>query len=99
VVGVFDSLNKLCAVLFFIGSHQKIQLQFFSLNKSALINKALYLVIDSFLKKHAEKNIVLGFTGDTNVINFCDLGGKKSEYSKLIYNKLPFFSSLFLKTG
>ena len=96
VIGVYNTGNKLCAVLFFIGSHQKITLLFFAQNKSALINKALYLVIDSFIKKHAEKNIILNYTGTIFNINFCDFGGLRSEYFKLKYNRLPFYSSLFL---
>ncbi len=93
IMGAYDVSNNLMATVFFLGSHQKISACLCIQSPQEHSTAALYLLYDHFIKKHAEKNIVLSFETTSLVKEknnlYLDLGAFVSDCMVVKKNKLP----------
>lgn len=91
---VHGSDDSILAATLFVFSHQRAYYLFASSNLEGKNKRAMFLLIDEFIKNHSEQNIVLDFEGSmiTGLARFYDgFGATTTNYSNLIYNKLPFY--------
>ena len=65
VLGAYEN-NKLCAGASFIESNNKVIFLFSATNKQAFENGAMSLLINTFIKEHAQSNLTLDFEGSNN---------------------------------
>ncbi len=92
--GAYTTQNELCAGAIFAIDEQRAIFLFSATN---LISKNLFampLLIDTFIRNNAEKNIVLDFEGsnDENLARFYkSFGSKTVNYNTIFINKLPFY--------
>ena len=63
IYGAFTKNNELCAVALFATAHNKSIYLVGTSSKSGIKNKAMFLLIDDFIKKNSEHNITLDFEG------------------------------------
>lgn len=64
--GVLDSNNKLCAGAFFPFDEGKCYFLFSGRNAESNTNKAMFFLIDQFIRHHAGQNKILDFNGSNN---------------------------------
>lgn len=86
--------NTLCGAAFFIFSHEKATLLFLSLNKISIKEYALEVIIDEFIKLHAEQNLTLRFEFATRKKFgpiYTGFGGRRNKFVNILQNKLPGF--------
>ena len=93
--------GKLCAGVVFVSWHQHHILLFSAVNTQARHNGAMSLLVDSFIKEHAESDGILDFEGsnDANLARFYrSFGSAENFYDSLRINHLPFIvkAGLFL---
>jgi len=91
IVGAYDVYNNLTAAVLFFNSYQKIYLTFYAQSKDSLGNKALYAIVDHYIKKNAEKNLTLTFETDSkkSPLSASGFGAMKSFSPVLKYNRIP----------
>ena len=65
VLGAYEN-NNLCAGASFIESNNKVIFLFSATNKQAFENGAMSLLIDTFIREHAQSNLTLDFEGSNN---------------------------------
>ena len=98
--GVYNSDNQLCAAAFFIKSHNKVIYLVSASSEEGKQKRAMFLLIDTFIKKNSQKNLTLDFEG-SNIESiarfFKGFGAKPCFYQSVKKNKLPFFIKLFKK--
>ena len=93
-MGVYTQHNELCAAAVFFISGQRAVFLFSATNQTAKETFAMPLLIDNFIRKNAESNMILDFEGsnDVNLARFYkSFGSKTATYDTLLINKLPFF--------
>ncbi len=93
-MGVYTQHNELCAAAVFFISGQRAVFLFSATNQTAKETFAMPLLIDNFIRKNAESNMILDFEGsnDANLARFYkSFGSKTVTYDTLLINKLPFF--------
>jgi lipid II:glycine glycyltransferase (peptidoglycan interpeptide bridge formation enzyme) len=61
IYGAYSRENELVSAAFFIWSHQKVSMLYLARSDSGKKLKAAYLLLDSFIKMHSEKNLTLSF--------------------------------------
>ncbi|MCK5822554.1 MAG: hypothetical protein KAG95_01020 [Bacteroidales bacterium] len=98
--GVYNSDNQLCATAFFIKSHNKVIYLVSASSEEGKQKRAMFLLIDTFIKKNSQKNLTLDFEG-SNIESiarfFKGFGAKPCFYQSVKKNKLPFFVKFFKK--
>ena len=98
--GVYNSENKLCAAAFFIKSHNKVIYLVSVSSEEGKQKRAMFFLIDSFIKKNSQKNLTLDFEG-SNIESiarfFKGFGANPCYYQFVKKNNLPWFVKLFKK--
>jgi hypothetical protein len=88
ITGAYDNENKLCAAALFISSHNKTFMVFMAQNKLTGKNFVLEYLIDSYIRKHSEKNITLClYNYGKNNVNYDCFGALRCTYPALMINK------------
>ncbi|MCD4792217.1 MAG: hypothetical protein K8R54_03220 [Bacteroidales bacterium] len=99
IYGAFNSKNRLAAAVLFISSHYKTYIIYAVQTKEAKKKKAIFGLIDYYIKTHSEKALTLDFSGLTFVTDdfFKGLGSK--EYPQYLMKKKKVFplSNIFNK--
>ena len=98
IYGVFSKEKYLIAAAFFITSHNKTIFLFSASNEKGKVNRAMFLLIDQFIKDNSEKHLTLDFEG-SNIAGlarfYSSFGAKACEYTSLKINNLPWYFKLF----
>ena len=100
ISGVYDEHNDLCAAAFFITSHSKTIFLLAVSNKNGKDKRAMFILIDDFIRKNADKKITLDFEGSNipGVARFYSgFGASSCDYLSIRRNRLPFFLRLLKK--
>jgi len=90
VLGAYEN-NKLCAGASFIESNNKVIFLFSATNKQAFENGAMSLLIDTFIREHAQSNLSLDFEGSNNpdlARFYKSFGAKEKKYFQYYKNTL-----------
>ena len=96
LVGTKTPGGKWCAGAIFLKSNHEYIFFFSAANDEARASGAMSLLIDSFIKHHANENRSLDFEGsmDKNLARFYkSFGSKEIVYLQVRKNKLPFYVS------
>jgi hypothetical protein len=91
VVGAYNETNDLCAGAFFVYSNKKVIFYFSATDEMAKASGAMPLLIDHFIRKHANAHITLDFEGsnDPNLARFYkSFGANEVTYPHYKINKL-----------
>ena len=67
IYGAFNNKNRLFAAVLFISSHYKTYIVYAVQTKDAQKKKAIYGLIDHYIKTHSEKALTLDFSGLNNM--------------------------------
>jgi hypothetical protein len=97
IYGAYDDKNKLCAAGFFVYSNNKACFILSVANNLAKEHRAMFLLIDEFIKDFSGQNIVLDFEGSNipGIARFYKgFGANPFNYPTIKANKLPFPVSL-----
>lgn len=70
IYGAFNAKNRLIAAALFISSHYKTNIVYVVQSREAKRDKAIYGLIDHYIKMHSEKALTLDFFG----LNFLNVG-------------------------
>ena len=95
--GAFNKQNVLCAGVFFVVSNKKVIFLFSATNQEAKETGAMSLLIDSFIRENAQRELTLDFEGsnDPNLARFYkSFGSKECTYLQVIWNEFPSFVKL-----
>jgi hypothetical protein len=96
--GVLDANGSLCAAVFFPYLHGKYYFLFSGRNSVSNQNRAMFLLLDTFIQQHAEKSCTLIFNGSDNlqIAKFYHgFGAKEQSFFQLQITRL----NPFLKLG
>jgi lipid II:glycine glycyltransferase (peptidoglycan interpeptide bridge formation enzyme) len=99
-VGAYSETNDLCAGAFFVYSNKKVIFYFSATDETAKANGAMPLLIDHFIRKHANAHITLDFEGsnDPGLARFYkSFGANEVTYPHYKINKLNPLFKLGLK--
>lgn len=100
MTAVYDEHNELCAAAFFLFSHQKAMYMFAASTANGKELRAMFLLVDSFIKKYSEKNLILDFEG-SNIEGLArfygGFGAVPCLYPNILRNRLPWILKLFKK--
>jgi len=91
---VYDERNELIASTFFIFSHQKAYYLFAASTPIGKEKRAMFYLIDQFIKRYAEKNVILDFEGSMipGLARYYEsFGAVAGKYQQIILNRLPFY--------
>ncbi len=94
IYSVHSSNQSLLSTVAFLYSHRKAYFLFAASNSEGKQRRAMFFLIDEFLKKHAEQNLVLDFEGSMipGLARFYSgFGALPTNYCSLTYNQLPFY--------
>ncbi len=92
MLGAYTGNNNLCAAAFFITTNNKSIYLFAASDKEGINNSAMFLLIDSYIRQFAEKNITLDFEG-SNIESlarfYAGFGAQQCNYLNIKINRLP----------
>ncbi|MBE0637208.1 MAG: hypothetical protein IH598_01650 [Bacteroidales bacterium] len=97
VVGAYTETNNLCAGAFFVYSKKKAIFYFSATDETAKATGAMSLLIDHFIRKHANTHTTLDFEGsnDPSLARFYkSFGASEVTYPHIKINRLNPFISL-----
>ena len=93
IMSVHDEENNLLAAVFFIFSHKKAYYLFAASTEEGKEKRAMFLLVDEFIKKYSEKNLTLDFEG-SNIEGlsrfYKGFGATDCQYITIKQNRLPF---------
>lgn len=92
VYGVYDKQNSLCAGAVFLQSNKKMIFLFSGLSAEGRDRRAMFFLIDNFIREHANKHLTLDFNGsnDEALARFYrGFGSNKIHYTRISRNTLP----------
>jgi len=95
--GVYNHEGELISVAFFVVSHFRAIFLLASSNEEGREKSAMFLLLDSFIKTYAERNLTLDFEGsniDGIARFYSGFGAFPSKYYSLKINNLPWFMKL-----
>ncbi|MBI4646940.1 MAG: hypothetical protein HY738_10200 [Bacteroidia bacterium] len=98
--GAYTPENELCAAAFFIQSDNKAIFLFSASNKQGIKNKAMFLLVDEFIKKNCESNLTLDFEGSKieGLARFYSgFGAKPYYFQQIKRNNLPWYLKMFVR--
>ncbi len=98
--GVVNEARKLIGGVIFLYSHNRIIYSFAAVNDEGKQKRAMFLLLDEFIKENQGKNLVLDFEGsnDPNVAFFYrGFGSVKSVYINVVANNYPQPMRLIIK--
>lgn len=100
IIATYNQKDELVAAAFFIFSHKKAIYLFAASTEEGKEKRAMFLIIDEFIKKYSEKNLILDFEG-SNIEGLArfykGFGATDCEYLTIKQNRLPFPLKLFKK--
>jgi len=91
---VYDEKNQLIAATFFIFSHRKAYYLFAASTPIGKEKRAMFFLIDQFIKRYAEKNVILDFEGSMipGLARYYEsFGAVAGKYQQIVANRLPFY--------
>ncbi|MDD5571918.1 MAG: hypothetical protein PHD97_12280 [Bacteroidales bacterium] len=86
--------NELCAGIFFVESNNKVIFLFSGSGQTARETGAMSFIIDKFIEKNAQRNLILDFAGSNNenlARFYKGFGSKECSYLQIRKNNLPWF--------
>jgi hypothetical protein len=93
IISVHNEKNVLQAAVFFIFSHKKGYYLFAASTEEGKQKRAMFLLVDEFIKKYSEKNLTLDFEG-SNIEGLArfykGFGAIDCQYLTIKQNRLPF---------
>lgn len=92
VYGVYASDNSLCAGAIFLKSHRKAVFIFSGLSAEGRERRAMFLLIDNFIRNNANKHLTLDFDGsnDEALARFYKgFGSARIDFMRISRNTLP----------
>jgi hypothetical protein len=92
IYGAWDSEKNLVASVFFVNSNQKSIYLAASSNQVGIELSAMFLLVDTFIEKNANKNQILDFEGSNipGVARFyAGFGAQAETYCSVHQNRLP----------
>jgi len=96
--GAYTKNNSLCAVAFFVTSHQKSVLLLSVSSETGREKRAMFLLIDRFITEHSEKNLTLDFEGSNieGIARFYEgFGAAPYNYHSIRINNLAWCFKIF----
>lgn len=94
VYGVYTKENTLCAAAVFFESHKKSVFIFSGLSKEGRERRAMFLLIDHFIKENSNKHLTLDFDGsnDEALARFYKgFGSTRIDFLRISRNTLPIY--------
>jgi len=94
VFGVYTDDNVLCAGAVFILSQKKSVFIFSGLSSEGRERRAMFFLVDHFIRKNANKHLTLDFDGSNNeslARFYKGFGSNRIEFLKISRNTLPFY--------
>lgn len=91
---VYDSKKQLLSIAYFIFSHNKIYYLFAANSQLGKEKRAMFFLLDEFIRNYSEKNVILDFEGSTipGLARYYEgFGAVACKYQQLISNRLPYF--------
>ncbi|MFH2141797.1 MAG: hypothetical protein ABIJ97_05210 [Bacteroidota bacterium] len=100
LIGAYTEKNELCSAGFFITTNNKSIFLFGGSTPEGKEKSAMFMIIDNFIRKYSEKNIILDFEG-SNIPGLArfygGFGASPSKYINLTINNLPWYLKLIKK--
>ncbi len=93
IYGVYTEYNELCAGAVFITGNKKSVFIFSGLNQEGRERRAMFLIIDHFIKENSNSHLVLDFDGSNNpdlARFYKGFGSKECSYLRIRRDNLPF---------
>ncbi len=93
ILSVYNAENHLLAAVFFLFSHKKAYYLFAASTEEGKEKRAMFLLIDEFIRKYSEKNMTLDFEGSNieGLARFYQgFGATDCQYTTIKQNRLPF---------
>lgn len=100
ILAAYDEHNTLCAAAFFLTSHNKSIFLISVSNPVGKKNRAMFGIVDFFIRKNAEKNLTLDFEGSNieGVARFYrGFGAQACNYTHYKQNRLPWVLKMLKK--
>ena len=98
IYGTNSIHGELCAGAFFLKSFDSYIFLFSATNEESKENGAMFMIIDQFIRKHADEKIILDFEG-SNIKNLArfykSFGADELNYLRIKKNNLPRLLKLF----
>ncbi|MBU2650508.1 MAG: GNAT family N-acetyltransferase [Bacteroidetes bacterium] len=92
VYGVYNHVNELCAGAVFVTANKKAIFLFSGMNQEGRESRAMFLLIDHFIREHAQSHLVLDFDGsnDPDLARFYrGFGSNECHYLRVTADRLP----------
>ncbi|MHC1704051.1 MAG: hypothetical protein AB9846_09110 [Tenuifilaceae bacterium] len=99
IYAAYSTQNELCAASLFIRSNGKVIYLFAASNEVGRNNRAMFSLVDSYINRNSESQLVLDFEGSMieNVARFyAGFGATPCTYQQLLVNRLPRIIKSFL---
>jgi hypothetical protein len=100
IISINNQDNHIMAAVFFVFSHKKAIYLFAASTEEGKEKRAMFILIDEFIKKYSEKNLILDFEGSNleGLARFYQgFGAIDCEYITIKKNRLPFPLKFFKK--
>ena len=98
LLGAYTANNTLSAAAFFITTNNKCIYLFAASSKEGIEQSAMFLLIDSYIKQFAERNLTLDFEG-SNIESLARFYGgfnaQECNYLNIKINRLPWILRIF----
>ncbi len=98
IYGVNSLEGELCAGAFFLKSYDSYIFLFSATNEESKENGAMFMIVDQFIRKHADEKIILDFEG-SNIKNLArfykSFGADEFNYFRIKKNNLPGILKIF----
>ena len=98
IYGAYTQDNELCAAALFISSHGKSIFLLAASNEQGKENRAMFLIIDEFIRKYSQRNVTIDFEGsDVEGLArfYSGFGAIPCKYVHVRKNRLPWYLKLF----
>jgi hypothetical protein len=98
IYAAYTRENNLCAAVLFLRSNRKINLLYSALSQEGTENKAIEMLLDQYIKQHAEKNLTINFENlaHPEKEKICEgFGGREYHYTAISDRKHPFVRKIF----
>ena len=100
VYGVYTESNILCAAGVFLTSHKKSVFIFSGLSDEGRDKRAMFFLMDHFIREHSNKHLTLDFDGSNNEALarfYKGFGSTKIDFMKIGRNTLPLYLKIPFK--
>jgi hypothetical protein len=100
IIGAYTKDNTLCAGACFINSHNKSIYLLSASSETGKEERAMFGIIDYYIKLNAEKNLILDFEGSDvpGIARFySSFGAIETKYPNIKINRLPWYLRIFKK--